>query len=58
MKGNSKGKNKDLSNEDDAYNAIFAGDFGSMEIGSYIGKDDEGATEHLPDAVDLRMKMN
>lgn len=53
MKGNSKGKNKDLSNEDDAYNAIFAGDFGSMEIGSYIGKDDEGATEHLPDAVDF-----
>lgn len=44
-------KSKDLSNEDDAYNAIFEGNFGSMEIGNYLG--DEGATEHLPDAVDF-----
>ncbi|KAL3233385.1 Transcription initiation factor TFIID subunit 1 [Nakaseomyces bracarensis] len=44
--------NKDLSNEDEAYNAIFEGNFGSLEIGGYIGNDD-GATEHLPDAVDF-----
>ncbi|SCU86475.1 LAFA_0E00980g1_1 [Lachancea sp. 'fantastica'] len=45
-------KNGDLSNEDDAYDAIFSGDFGSMEIGNYIGPN-EGQTEHLPDAVDF-----
>lgn len=48
----------DLTNEDDAYNAIFSGDFGSLEIGSYInkgGKSNGGAeaTEHLPDAIDF-----
>lgn len=46
-----------LANEDEAYEAIFGGEFGSLEIGSYIGGD-EGAnskdyTEHLPDAVDF-----
>ncbi|SCW02106.1 LAFE_0E14312g1_1 [Lachancea fermentati] len=42
----------DLSNEDDAYNAIFSGSFGSLEIGNYIGSN-EGQTEHLPDAIDF-----
>lgn len=45
--------NKDLSNEDEAYNAIFGGEFGALEIGSYIGGKEEGATQHLPDAVDF-----
>ncbi|SCV02454.1 LAME_0H00892g1_1 [Lachancea meyersii CBS 8951] len=45
-------KNGDLTNEDDAYDAIFSGNFGSMEIGNYIGPND-GQTEHLPDAVDF-----
>ncbi|EDO16505.1 hypothetical protein Kpol_513p21 [Vanderwaltozyma polyspora DSM 70294] len=44
---------KDLTNEEQAYDAIFEGDFGSLEIGSYIGGVHEGATEHLPDAVDF-----
>ncbi|CCC70694.1 hypothetical protein NCAS_0F02100 [Naumovozyma castellii] len=44
----------DLTNEDDAYNSIFGGDFGSLEIGSIISnKDTEGATQHLPDAIDF-----
>ncbi|CCF60033.1 hypothetical protein KAFR_0I02540 [Kazachstania africana CBS 2517] len=47
--------NKDLTKEDDAYDAIFGGEFGSLEIGSYIRNDsnDDGATQHLPDAVDF-----
>lgn len=53
----SKSKSKqgnDLSNEDAAYNAIFGGNFGSMEIGSFIGSaEDDGRTQHLPDAVDF-----
>ncbi|GMM58458.1 histone acetyltransferase [Maudiozyma humilis] len=57
-KGSSKkGKGKpenDLSNEDAAYNAIFGGNFGSMEIGSFIGSaEDDGRTQHLPNAVDF-----
>lgn len=42
----------DLTNEDDAYDAVFSGEFGSMEIGNYIGPS-EGQTEHLPDAIDF-----
>ena len=44
---------KDFSNEDEAYDAIFGGDFGSLEIGSYISGGPEGVTQHLPDAVDF-----
>ena len=49
---------RDLTNEDDAYNAIFSGDFGSLNIGSFIGGGDQGdgnydSTEHLPDAIDF-----
>ncbi|KAK5960135.1 histone acetyltransferase PWA37_002628 [Arxiozyma heterogenica] len=49
---------RDLTNEDDAYDAIFSGDFGSLNIGSFIGNadPDDGsydATEHLPDAIDF-----
>lgn len=43
----------DLSKEDAAYDAIFHGDFGSLEIGSFIGHAEEGVTKHLPDAVDF-----
>ncbi|CAI4063442.1 hypothetical protein N7582_002413 [Saccharomyces uvarum] len=47
----------DLANEDDAYDAIFGGEFGSLEIGSYIGANKttntKDYTEHLPDAVDF-----
>ncbi|CCD24029.1 histone acetyltransferase NDAI_0C03690 [Naumovozyma dairenensis CBS 421] len=48
-------KTSDLTNEEDAYNAIFGGDFGSLEIGSLIAKEEngDGATEHLPDAMDF-----
>ncbi|SCU98687.1 LAMI_0F15874g1_1 [Lachancea mirantina] len=42
----------DYSNEEEAYNAIFSGDFGSLEIGNYIGPS-ENQTEHLPDAIDF-----
>ncbi|SCU86713.1 LANO_0C08966g1_1 [Lachancea nothofagi CBS 11611] len=42
----------DLSNEDDAYDAVFSGEFGSMEVGNFVGSND-GQTEHLPDAVDF-----
>ncbi|CCH60486.1 hypothetical protein TBLA_0C06940 [Henningerozyma blattae CBS 6284] len=48
--------NKDLTQEDDAYDAIFNGEFGSLEIGSYLGGNDNtasAATTHLPDAVDF-----
>ncbi|SMN20422.1 similar to Saccharomyces cerevisiae YGR274C TAF1 TFIID subunit (145 kDa), involved in RNA polymerase II transcription initiation [Maudiozyma saulgeensis] len=49
-----KKKKDDLTNEDDAYNAIFGGDLGSLEIGNYIGAGgDEGDTHHLPDAIDF-----
>lgn len=51
-----KGKKQrpaDLSNEDDAYGAIFGGEFGSLEIGGYIGHDDGSETKHLPDAIDF-----
>ena len=49
---------RDLTNEDDAYNAIFSGDFGSLNIGSFIDSGDHDArnqntTEHLPDAIDF-----
>ncbi|SCU79541.1 LADA_0B01398g1_1 [Lachancea dasiensis] len=47
-----KASKGDLTNEDDAYDAIFSGQFGSMEIGNYIGPAD-AQTEHLPDAVDF-----
>lgn len=47
-------KKTDLSNENDAFDAIFGGDFGSLEIGNYIGStEDDGTTKHLPDAVDF-----
>ncbi|CCE65575.1 hypothetical protein TPHA_0L02240 [Tetrapisispora phaffii CBS 4417] len=57
-KGNNNTKKQksetDLSNEDAAYAAIFEGDFGSLDIGTYIDSDKkEGATQHLPDAVDF-----
>ncbi|CCK70401.1 histone acetyltransferase KNAG_0E01350 [Huiozyma naganishii CBS 8797] len=53
-KASKSSANNDLTNEDEAYDAIFNGEFGSMEVGSFInGKDAEGATEHLPDAVDF-----
>lgn len=56
--GSSENATGDLTNEDAAYNAIFSGDFGSLEIGSYISKGDKNSTgqettEHLPDAVDF-----
>lgn len=49
---------RDLTNEDDAYDAIFSGDFGSLNIGSFIGDGDQDdgshdTTEHLPDAIDF-----
>ncbi|AMD21961.1 HFR106Cp [Eremothecium sinecaudum] len=45
---------KDLSNEDDAYNAIFNGEFGALEIGTYVSSQGhDGETEHLPDAIDF-----
>lgn len=48
-----KSKSTDLANEDDAYGAIFGGDFGSLEIGNYVGQAEEGITKHLPDAIDF-----
>ncbi|BAP69691.1 transcription initiation factor TFIID subunit 1 [Kluyveromyces marxianus] len=45
---------KDLSHEDEAYNALFSGEFGALEIANYTsagGKQDE--TEHLPNAIDF-----
>lgn len=48
-----KNRPADLSNEDDAYGAIFGGEFGSLEIGGYIGQEDESETKHLPDAIDF-----
>ncbi|CAH03026.1 histone acetyltransferase [Kluyveromyces lactis] len=47
---------KDFSNEDDAYNALFGGEFGALDISNYTsgggnGKQDE--TEHLPNAIDF-----
>ncbi|QLL30231.1 hypothetical protein HG536_0A00480 [Torulaspora globosa] len=48
-----KNRPADLSNEDDAYEAIFGGEFGSLEIGGYIGRDDESETKHLSDAIDF-----
>lgn len=56
MRAGEKGKKNrpaDLSNEDDAYEAIFGGEFGSLEIGGYIGHDEESETKHLPDAIDF-----
>lgn len=61
MASNGKGKNnsnkfsqRDLSNEDDAYDAIFNGEFGPLEIGNYINsKTQVTETEHLPDAIDF-----
>lgn len=48
-----KQKGMDLSNEDDAYEAIFEGEFGTLEIGNYIGQSEEAGTKHLPDAIDF-----
>ena len=49
-----KKKKTDLTNEDEAYDAIFGGDFGSLEIGTYIeAGGDDGDTHHLPDAIDF-----
>lgn len=52
---NKKSENKqgNLSNEDDAYQAIFNGEFGSLEIGNYIGGSKQDETEHLPNAIDF-----
>ncbi|AGO13552.1 AaceriAGL330Wp [[Ashbya] aceris (nom. inval.)] len=45
---------KDLSNEDEAYSAIFSGEFGALDISNYIGSQGhDSATEHLPDAIDF-----
>ncbi|OBA27900.1 hypothetical protein HANVADRAFT_47874 [Hanseniaspora valbyensis NRRL Y-1626] len=67
-KGNSKTNNDGsaLTNEDEAYDAIMGGDFGSMNImgiidnnskekNGSVGKNDkdEGEVEHLPDAIDF-----
>lgn len=55
--GNKKqGKSKkDLSHEDEAYSALFGGEFGALDIANYAGgsngKQDE--TEHLPNAIDF-----
>lgn len=64
--GNSNEANSALTNEDEAYDAIMGGDFGSMNIMNLIdtnskekdgsnGKadNDEGEVEHLPDAIDF-----
>lgn len=49
-----KNNSKDLTNEDEAFDAIFDGDFGGLEINNYISKGNEDdQTEHLPDAVDF-----
>lgn len=48
-----KQKGEDLSNEEDAYGAIFEGEFGTLEIGNYIGQGEETETKHLPDAIDF-----
>lgn len=48
-----KQKGEDLSNEDDAYGAIFEGEFGTLEIGNYIGQGEKTETKHLPDAIDF-----
>lgn len=64
MAGNSKSANskkqensqkQDLTEENGAYEAIFSGEFGSLEISNYIssGRSAEGQTEHLPDAIDF-----
>ncbi|AQZ12196.1 TAF1 (YGR274C) [Zygosaccharomyces parabailii] len=53
MDKNKKTRGVDLSNEDDAYGAIFGGDLGSLEIGSYIGQAEEGITQHSPNAIDF-----
>lgn len=56
MSAAQKGKKQagaDLSNEDDAYGAIFEGEFGTLEIGNYIGQSEEAGTKHLPDAIDF-----
>ncbi|SJM84059.1 related to Transcription initiation factor TFIID subunit 1 [Zygosaccharomyces bailii] len=53
MDKNKKARGVDLSNEDDAYGAIFGGDLGSLEIGSYIGQAEEGITQHSPNAIDF-----
>ncbi len=57
-------------NDDEAYDALLGGDFGSMNIMSIIDQNskdkgsekhdgnDEGEIEHLPDAIDFWMKMN
>jgi transcription initiation factor TFIID subunit 1, fungi type len=53
-----------LRNEDEAYDALLGGDFGSMNIMSIIDQNskdkdskkhdnDEGEIEHLPDAIDF-----
>ncbi|CAR27814.1 hypothetical protein ZYGR_0N03000 [Zygosaccharomyces rouxii] len=53
MEKGKKQRGADLSNEDDAFGAIFGGDFGSLEIGSYIGQAEEGPTQHSANAVDF-----
>lgn len=54
-KGRRNNNDKDLSTEDNAYEALFNGELGSLDIGNYISKDggDNEATEHLPDAIDF-----
>ncbi|AET40379.1 histone acetyltransferase Ecym_5644 [Eremothecium cymbalariae DBVPG len=57
LNGKSKSESdslKDLSKEDEAYDAIFNGEFGTLEITNYIGSQgQDGETEHLPDAIDF-----
>ena len=51
-----RAKQRDLSNEEEAYEAIFSGGFGALEIDNFIGGTgvgEDGATEHLPDAIDF-----
>ncbi|KAH3899405.1 histone acetyltransferase SCDLUD_004848 [Saccharomycodes ludwigii] len=66
---NTNTENKDLTNEDAAYSAILGGEFGALEINTYIGSktsegiyggdnnenddEEEGEIAHLPDAIDF-----
>lgn len=59
------GNSDALRNDDEAYDALLGGDFGSMNIMSIIDQNskdkgskkhdgnDEGEIEHLPDAIDF-----